>query len=164
MSEPDRNKVRDLLLNPNVNIPNLLKILDENAWKVSNSDVQKSLDACNQLLYKVDNEYLASILAYSFPVVKIPISIGFHKRKLYKEEKAILFRLRRRFRLNQKESLDLYNCVLQILPLNPNLGFSLAEELGLTEDERKFLKIDNPPQTSPPQIFASKTESLNNWI
>jgi hypothetical protein len=164
MSEPDRNKVRQQLLNPDVNLPSLLRILEENAWKTDNPDVLTALEACNKLLYKVDDEYLASILAYLFPPVKVPISIGFSHRKLYKEQNSILESMRRKYRLNQKESLDLYDYLRQILPLNPNLGNSFAEELNLSDEERRFLKIEKSTPTLPPPSSPPESSNLEKWF
>jgi len=164
MSEPDRNKVRQQLLNPDVNLPSLLRILEENAWKTDNPGVLTALEACNKLLYKVDDEYLASILAYLFPPVKVPISIGFSHRKLYKEENAILISMRRKYRLNQKESLELYDCLRRILPLNPNLGTSFAEELNLSDEERRFLKIEKSTPTLPPPSSPPESSNLEKWM
>jgi len=164
MSEPDRSKVRDILLNPNVNIASLLRILEENAWKTDNPGVLTALEACNKLLYKVDDEYLVSILAYLFPPVKVPISIGFSHRKLYKEQNSILESMRRKYRLNQKESLELYDCLRRILPLNPNLGNSFAEELNLSDEERRFLKIEKSTPTLPPPSSPPESSNLERWF
>jgi hypothetical protein len=164
MTEPDRLKVRNILLNPNVNIASILKVLEENAWKTDNPGVLTALEACNKLLYKVDDEYLVSILAYLFPPVKVPISIGFSHRKLYKEQNSILESMRRKYRLNQKESLELYDCLRRILPLNPNLGNNFAEELNLSDEERRFLKIEKSTPTLPPPSSPPESSNLEKWM
>ncbi len=161
MQEPNREKVREYLSKNNIKVETLLGILQDNAWKVSDPRVLSALENCQNLLYKVDSEFLYSILAYSFPAIRVPI-IFVPKRNLYKEEEAIIEKLRRRLKLSGAELLDTYQAIRKIAPKNS----LIVDQLGLSDKEQKFLGVVKPSEKIPvkPSPQVEKLQSLSRWL
>lgn len=162
MMEPDREAVREYLEKEGIEVEAILHILKNNIWKVQNQQAYEAVETCFSLLYKVPSFYLTSMLSYLYPVCRIPLTFE-AKRKLYKEQSSIMSKLRRRFRLNFKESVETYQTVQEILAKKPSFGFVLAKDLELDEKERAFLGIkEQQVQSTPPPNFSSS--GLEKWL
>jgi hypothetical protein len=163
MSEPDRDKVREILAKESRQVELLLHILKNNVWKSQNSEVWNAVESCMNLLYKVSSDYQVSMLAYLFPPVRIPLTYD-RKQKVNKEETNILLKLKRRLRLNQKEAVETFRTIKEIVGKDNRWGLVLSKDLGLSEEESDFLGIGKAMQSPPPELFVPQTSGLEKWM
>lgn len=166
MSEPNRELVRQTLSDPQVNVEQILYILKNNVWKAQNPEIFHAVESCFKCLHKVNKEYIVSMLAYLFPIARLPLSFSRKDRKGYKDEEAILEKLRRKYRLPKFGALETFRILKQILPRQPDLASRVAQELKLSEKERKVLGIKHRlalgKQIKPKPVPSSS--SLKKWV
>jgi len=167
MSEPNRNLVRKILAQDDVNVELMLYILKDNTWKAKEVGIFHAVESCFRYLHKVSKEYIVSMLAFLYPVARLPLSFSKDKRKLYKDEKDILEKLRKRYRLPKFEALETFRAIKNIIPRQPELGSKLSQELKLNEKERKVLGIKKVGGLGEP-VTAQKpvpsSSNLQKWF
>jgi len=161
MINPNREKVREILEKEEKNIDSILHILKNNVWKTENKQAWFTVETCLNLMYKISSSFMISILAYNYPVCKIPISFE-KKEKLNKEKIDIINKIKRVLIMNQKESLDLYYDILAISKSpNKQMAFDIAESLGFNDDERLFLGIEKLERLKP--LEKKPNLCLDKW-
>ena len=170
MNEPDREKVRWILEQHKDKIHVFYHILKNSVWKSSNPQALRAIERGMQLFYKVNNDFLISILAYSFPVGKISLSYD-KKQNLYKEEISILDKMRSKLRLSELEAVETYECVKEIIKHPPaNFASQFIRDLGLEKKEIEFLglpvqikeKISSHKSTPKTPVASHPPPKINN--
>lgn len=161
MTNPDRESVREILAKNSAEVGSMLHILKNNVWKSQNPGVYKALESCMSLLYLVDDEFQVSMLAYLFPVGRIPLTYD-HNRKLYISD-TLMHKMRRKLRLNQQETIQTFNVIKDILANKPEFGFNFAKEFELDEKEKASLGIQEQVVQSTP-ISSIKASNLEKWF
>jgi len=164
MLNPNREQVREILAKNEKDVDGLLHILKNNIWKVQNEQAWHAIESCMSLMYKVSPEFQVSMLAYLFPVCKVPMS--YEKAKLNKEHSHILLNIRERLKMNQKEALEQFSVIKELANKNIKLGYELGVELGLNDEERIFMGMSVPvtKQSVSPQILVAEDKGLEKWF
>jgi len=171
LKEPDREKVREQLMEHKDKVHVYYHILKNNVWKSNNPRVFDAIERGLQMFYKVNNDYLISMLAYRFPVSGLSLSYD-KKRKIYKEEEDILKKMRSKLRLSEVEAVETYGCVREIIKHPPpDFALRLVKDLGLVKREVEFLGLQLPMTTkkvsshirsSKPQVASHPPPKINN--
>jgi hypothetical protein len=160
--------VREILEKEEKEIEAIIHILKNNIWKVENPQAWKSVEVCLEVMHKVSPDFLVSLLAYSFPVCKVPLSYE-KKEKLYKNDlRDILLKIERDCRLNQKESIEVLDVIKEVGSLNPALGWEIGLSVGLNNEELSFLGLAEQKPASPLNPFFSdkkvSSKTLEKWM
>jgi DNA-binding transcriptional ArsR family regulator len=111
MTEPDREKVRKILSDPEVEVEKILHILKDNVWKTENPQVWEAVEKALQMMYKVNKNYLVSILAYLFPPSPLVLTYEKGDKKVYKELSSKLEEMMRKYHLSRFEALETYRAL-----------------------------------------------------
>jgi len=117
MNEPDRMKALNYIENSEFEVGQLLHILKNNVWQnllKGEGKAFKGVETCLQNLYKVDDSLLLSMLVFSFPLVKIPIT--FRKRDVAKE-RALAKRVKElkvKYNFSTFEALEAHRVLEQV--------------------------------------------------
>ncbi len=132
---------------------------------MQNPQAWHAVESCMNLLYKVNPEFQVSLLAYLFPVCKVPLSYE-KKQNLYILQRHILRLVERRYKMSLKESLEQLRVIQELNENNPSLGWSLGLELGLNDEEQKFLGlVEQSKQSSSLNLLqASQEKGLEKWF
>jgi len=164
MTEPNREIVRELLVKERKSIQVFYHILKNNLWKTKNTQAFFAIDKGLLNFYKVNDDFLISILAYSFPVVNIPITYE-KKRKAYKEEKAILNKMKKRMRLSEMEAVEVLAIIKELAKRSPpSFSTQLKNELRLEKKEIEFLGLPaSISKTTSSPIHQVKQSGLDKW-
>ena len=157
LKEPDRDKVRKQIMEYKDKVHVYYHILKNNVWKSNNPRVFDAIERGLQMFYKVNNDYLISLLAYRFPVSGLSLSYD-KKRKIYKEEENILKKMRSKLRLSKVEAVETYGCVREIIKHPPpNFALRLIKDLNLEKKEIEFLGLQLPVATK--KVSSHKAKS-----
>lgn len=140
MTEDDRDKVREFLKEKDVEA--LIHILKNNIWRTENPKVWYAVENCLNLMYKVNKEYLVSILSYLFPKTKIILSSEENKEKLYKTLYTIIVKIKAQYKVSTFEALETINMIKEVLKNKPEMGSDIARELKLGDNEIVFFGVD----------------------
>ncbi len=165
MLNPDREEVRRILAKNEKDVEGLLHILKNNIWKVQNPQVWHAVESCMNLLYKISPEFQVSLLAYLFPVCKVPLSYE-KKDNIYIAKKHILRMIERRYKMSIKESLEQIRVIQELAKNSPKLGWDLGLELELNDEECKFLGlVEQPKQSSSLNLLqVTQEKGLEKWF
>jgi hypothetical protein len=165
MLNPNREEVREVLEKESNEVTSMLFILQNNIWKVENPQAHYAVETCSNLIYKVSSDYQVSMLAYLFPVCKVPLSYE-KKQKLYKEEGGILCKLQKGLHLSKLEAVESLNLVKFLLQKTPEVGLQLVAEFNLSEKEKEYLGItENVSHNQSQQQSSLQSNSgLEQWF